>query len=192
MRTVDKNREFVEWLLDTGTFKTKLVSDILKQARKFEHTLEKLEFLTDKEYQELQSESRVLVIKMNRCLEEIRERTEFRIRDADGTYDIVNLEDVYHALRLGRDTSFYVHIQMEGIVGDDIFTSITEKVNKFTIDGRFGDARDEVSLQEFKDIARAVADEMTYRMEIDKALDTRNEERFHRLVTAYKKKHGMK
>ncbi|MFV1457866.1 IDEAL domain-containing protein [Bacillus mycoides] len=49
-----------------------------------------------------------------------------------------------------------------------------------------------MDLHEFKDIARAVADEVTYRIEIDKTLDDRNEERFHQLVVAYKKKHGMK
>ena len=147
MRTKDTTREFIGWLLDTGTFKTKLVLNILKQAKKYDHTLEKFVFLSDTEYRELKSESRILVVKMNRYFEEIEERTEFRIRAADGTYDVVNLEDVYHALRLGWDTRFYVHIQMEGIVGDDVFTSVTEKVSKFDIEERSGDASDDMSLK---------------------------------------------
>ncbi|MBX9158541.1 IDEAL domain-containing protein [Bacillus cereus] len=191
MRTIDKNREFVEWLLAVGKFKTKHVIGILVHAKKFNHTLENIQFLSDEEYKALTGKRRVLVVKMNRYFEEIDGATELRILDVDGTYDTRNLDDALNGLRIGSGSPFYMYIQMEGIVGADNYTSVTEKVSEFDIEVRTGSKSDELPIHEFRDIARAVADEVTYRKEIDKALDDRDEPRFHRLVVAYKKKHGM-
>lgn len=180
--------EFFSWLLKKAKIRTRQFGTFCQCVLKFKHLHTDVKVLTKKECMDLHGVNRVVVMYFNRFLEEIEGRLEYRECRDDGTYTVLPFRDVFPELNPeGAGKPIYVYILKEDL---DRFIPVTEVLDDLDIDVRTAETKEE-DYTMFKEEAKAVADEMVYQLEMDKALKDRNFELARQLHRERNSKLGL-
>ncbi|PGT89831.1 hypothetical protein [Bacillus thuringiensis] len=185
MTTEQGMKDFFGWLLETAKLQTKQFQTFCKCVDKYPHLHEDVKLLTKKECTELTGTNRVVVAYFNRFMEEMEGRVEYRECNEDGTYQVLPFRDVFQELNPNKaGTPVYVYLLKEDC---GRFTPVTEVLDDLDIETRTQETVD-ADYEKFLETAKAVADEMAFKLEVDKALKDRNFEHADRLVVAWKER----
>lgn len=187
MTTEQGMKDFFEWLLTTAKIQTKQFRTFCLCVDKYKHLQEDVKLLTKEECAELEGTNRVVVMYFNRFMEEVDGRLEYRECKADGTYKVLEFREVFQELHPNNaGTPIYVYILKEDpLLGR--FTPVTEVLDDIDVEVRTQETVD-ADYEKFLETAKAVADEMTFKLEVDKALKDRDFEHADRLVVAWKER----